>query len=159
MNARASRDIELEEVAKPTLDSARAALERKAKIYEKLRKGKTGGLSDTQYDALLVDVNLSRFLYLAPSLITVQSHSLTPVQQHQSTMKQIAPMRTRVWRCLFRQLMYGFISLPSFFTDVSPKDDPIVEYEDEFGRIRTARRSEVPRNLRTEPEENVDEDE
>lgn len=26
-------------------------------------------------------------------------------------------------------------------------DDPIIEYEDEFGRIRTARRSEVPREL------------
>lgn len=57
VNARAHRDVELEEVAKPTLDSARAALERKAKIYEKLRKGKTGGLSDNQYDALLVDVS------------------------------------------------------------------------------------------------------
>lgn len=48
--------MELEEISKPTLDSARAALERKAKIYEKLRKGKTGGLNDAQYDALLVDV-------------------------------------------------------------------------------------------------------
>lgn len=27
------------------------------------------------------------------------------------------------------------------------QDDPIVEYEDEFGRMRTARKSEVPRNL------------
>ena len=27
------------------------------------------------------------------------------------------------------------------------QDDPIVEYQDEFGRTRTARRSEVPRNL------------
>jgi hypothetical protein len=27
------------------------------------------------------------------------------------------------------------------------EDDPIVEYEDEFGRIRSARKSEVPRNL------------
>lgn len=53
---RASRDIELEEISKPTLESARSALERKAKIYEKLRKGKTGGLNDAQYDALLVDV-------------------------------------------------------------------------------------------------------
>ena len=31
-------------------------MERKAKIYDKLRKGKTGGLNDAQYDALLVDV-------------------------------------------------------------------------------------------------------
>jgi hypothetical protein len=27
------------------------------------------------------------------------------------------------------------------------KDDPIVEYEDEFGRMRTGRRSEIPRHL------------
>lgn len=27
------------------------------------------------------------------------------------------------------------------------QDDPIIEYEDEFGRMRTGRRSEVPRNL------------
>jgi coiled-coil domain-containing protein 174 len=33
------------------------------------------------------------------------------------------------------------------------QDDPIVEYEDEFGRMRTARRSEVPRNLQR-PENN-----
>jgi len=46
----------LEAVSRPTLDSARAILERKAKIYDKLRKGKSGGLSEAQYDALLVDV-------------------------------------------------------------------------------------------------------
>lgn len=57
LQARASRDVELEAVSRPTLESARAALERKAKIYEKLRKGKTGGLNDKQYDALLVDVS------------------------------------------------------------------------------------------------------
>ena len=28
-----------------------------------------------------------------------------------------------------------------------PKDDPIIEYEDEFGRARTGRRSEIPRHL------------
>lgn len=40
----------------------RAALERKAKIYDKLKKGKTGGLTDAQYDALLVDVRLFNVL-------------------------------------------------------------------------------------------------
>ena len=39
------------------------------------------------------------------------------------------------------------------------QDDPIVEYEDEFGRVRTARRSEVPRNLVLNHEDEVDEDE
>jgi len=34
------------------------------------------------------------------------------------------------------------------------EDDPLVEYEDEFGRVRTARRSEVPRHLvNTQPTE------
>lgn len=57
VKGRAARDVELEAVSRPTLESARAALERKAKIYEKLKKGKSGGLSDAQYDALLVDVS------------------------------------------------------------------------------------------------------
>lgn len=34
-----------------------------------------------------------------------------------------------------------------------------MEYEDEFGRIRTAKRSEVPRNLVLNQEDEVDEDE
>ena len=58
VKSRAARDIELEAVSKPTLDSARAALERKAKIYDKLKRGKTGGLNDAQYEALLVDVSI-----------------------------------------------------------------------------------------------------
>jgi len=33
----------------------------------------------------------------------------------------------------------------------------MVEYEDEFGRIRTAKRSEVPRNLVLNQEDEVDE--
>jgi len=39
-------------------------------------------------------------------------------------------------------------------------DDPVIEYEDEFGRVRTARRSEVPRELRPRDDaQNEDEDE
>ena len=57
MRSRNQRDIELEEISKPTLESARAALERKTKLYEKLKKGQTGGLSERQYDELLVDVS------------------------------------------------------------------------------------------------------
>lgn len=60
INARNARDVELEAVSKPTLENARAVLERKAKLYEKLRKGKTGGLTDKQYDSLLVDVSTVR---------------------------------------------------------------------------------------------------
>lgn len=66
MKARAARDIELEEISKPTLDSARAALERKALVYEKLRKGKSGGLSEKQYESLLVDVRVLYSVCCAP---------------------------------------------------------------------------------------------
>lgn len=61
MKSRAARDIELEAVDEPTLESARAALERKAKIYDKLMKGKSGGLTDKQFDMLLVDVRPTPF--------------------------------------------------------------------------------------------------
>lgn len=56
VKSRMARDIEIEEVSKPTLENARAALERKAALYDKLKRGKTGGLTDKQYDSLLVDV-------------------------------------------------------------------------------------------------------
>ncbi|KAF9565223.1 hypothetical protein CPC08DRAFT_630301 [Agrocybe pediades] len=123
VDSRASRDVELEEISKPTIDSARAALERKAKVYEKLRKGKTGGLSDAQYDALLVDFD---------------SHTSTSKYYQDNSEDEDESL-----------------TVPTRPTD----DDPIVEYEDEFGRIRTAKRSEVPRNLITNREDEVDEDE
>lgn len=44
-------------VERPTYEVAQATLARKAKIYDKLRKGQTGGLNEAQYDALLVDVS------------------------------------------------------------------------------------------------------
>ena len=65
MHARAARDARAleEELSRPTLDAARAALERKARVYEKLRRGKSGGLSEKQYEALLVDVRGLAFLF------------------------------------------------------------------------------------------------
>lgn len=33
------------------------------------------------------------------------------------------------------------------------EDDPVMEYEDEYGRTRTARRSEIPSDLLPKPEE------
>ncbi|CAA7267147.1 unnamed protein product [Cyclocybe aegerita] len=124
VKARANRDVELEEISKPTLDSARAALERKAQIYEKLRRGKTGGLNDAQYDALLVDFdsNPSTSKYY-------QGHSS---DEDESSTVPKAP--------------------------TSYENDPIVEYEDEFGRIRSARRSEVPRNLVLDQDEQEDDE-
>lgn len=43
-----------------TVESARSILERKAKLYEKLKKGQSGGLSEAQFDGLLVDVSSHR---------------------------------------------------------------------------------------------------
>jgi len=40
-----------------TTESVEEKLKRKAEIYEKLQKGKTGGLSSAQLDNLLVDVS------------------------------------------------------------------------------------------------------
>ncbi|KAG1821137.1 uncharacterized protein BJ212DRAFT_1265708 [Suillus subaureus] len=108
---RAARDIELEEVSKVTIESGRAVLERKAKIYEKLRKGKSGGLTDKQYEALLVDFDSRGPSDHFESDSDDMDESLTVPQQPQDD------------------------------------DDPIIEYEDEFGRQRTGRRSEVPRHL------------
>ncbi|KAI6016050.1 hypothetical protein PISMIDRAFT_15775 [Pisolithus microcarpus 441] len=51
------RDIELEQVSRSTVESAWAALECQTHMHEKLKKGKSGGLSEQQYEALLVDVN------------------------------------------------------------------------------------------------------
>ncbi|KAG6917005.1 hypothetical protein DXG01_004270 [Tephrocybe rancida] len=124
LQSRASRDVELEAVSKPTLESARAALERKAKIYDKLRKGKTGGLNDKQYDALLVDFDSK------PGPSNYESDS----DDVDESVEIARP--------------------PS-----NEEDDPMVEYEDEFGRLKTARRSEVPRSLAPaadEPDEDED---
>ncbi|KAF9236729.1 hypothetical protein BU15DRAFT_49660 [Melanogaster broomeanus] len=110
VQGRAARDVELEEVSKVTVESARAALERKAKVYDKLRKGKSGGLSEKQYSALLVDFDSKDIDHYSSDSDDVDES----------------------------------LSVP---TKPGEEDDPIIEYEDEFGRLRTGKRSEVPRHL------------
>ncbi|QRV75163.1 hypothetical protein RhiJN_03178 [Ceratobasidium sp. AG-Ba] len=112
---RARRDAELEQVSKPTLESARAALERKAQIYDKLQRGKGGGLSEKQREALLVDFD-DRYDDGSSGDGSDRDESL------------VVPRP------------------PNGEPDEGDPDDPIIEYEDEFGRIRTARRSDVPRD-------------
>ena len=70
VNARAARDIELEAVERPTIETSYAILERKSRIYEKLDKGKDAGLSEKQYGSLLVDVGLKEPCYLLVSSLT-----------------------------------------------------------------------------------------
>ncbi|KAL4064523.1 hypothetical protein V8B97DRAFT_318898 [Scleroderma yunnanense] len=110
VESRARRDIELEEVSKVTVESARAALERKAELYEKLRQGKSGGLSEQQYDALLVDFDSKTMDHYESDSDDVDESATVPqAPEHDN--------------------------------------DPVIEYEDEFGRIRSARMSEIPRHL------------
>ena len=49
----------MEESSKKPVESTREELERKARLYDKLKKGKTGGLSEEKYKELLVDVSRS----------------------------------------------------------------------------------------------------
>ena len=58
VNARAAKDIELEAIERPKIETSYAILERKSRIYEKLDRGKDAGLSEKQYGSLLVDVGL-----------------------------------------------------------------------------------------------------
>ncbi|KAI0330223.1 hypothetical protein GY45DRAFT_1251322 [Cubamyces sp. BRFM 1775] len=123
VHARAARDIELEEISKPTLESARAILERKAKVYDKLRKGKSGGLNDKQYDALLVDFEQKGIdPYFSSDSDDVDESLTVPVPPE------------------------------------GEEDDPIMEYVDEYGRTRTARRSEIPRDRLPQAEKEDEED-
>jgi len=90
VDGRASKDIQLEEISKTTLESARTVLERKAKIYDKLRRGKSGGLSDKQYEALLVDV---RFFFSGRTISNLGS-SLTAnlsTRLNQTVMMRTSP--------------------------------------------------------------------
>lgn len=84
---RAARDIELEEISKPTLESARAILERKAQVYEKLSKGKSGGLNDKQYDSLLVDVSIrNSAMFKTANMICSSIRSLSALMNLTVTM-------------------------------------------------------------------------
>ncbi|KAI0314607.1 hypothetical protein OF83DRAFT_1293767 [Amylostereum chailletii] len=109
VDKRAARDIQLEDVHKPTYESARIVLERKAKIYEKLMKGQTGGLTDAQFEGVLVDFDAK------------------PDDPYESDSDDADESLT----------------VPQELR----QDDPVIEYEDEFGRVRSAPRSEVPRHL------------
>ena len=56
VESRAARDLEQDRLDRRTVESSRSILERKAKLYKKLKKGQSGGLSEAQFDALLVNV-------------------------------------------------------------------------------------------------------
>ncbi|KAF8734034.1 hypothetical protein RHS02_07261, partial [Rhizoctonia solani] len=106
---RARRDAEIDQINRPTLESARAKLERKAKLYDQLQKGKGAGLSEKQRESLLIDFDSRDSGDDTDSSGDRDKDESLTVPRHE-------------------------------------EDDPVIEYEDEFGRIRTGRRSEVPRD-------------
>ncbi|KAH9986235.1 hypothetical protein BJV77DRAFT_1029844 [Russula vinacea] len=112
--------MEQERLDRRTVESTRATLERKAKIYEKLKKGQSGGLSEAQFDGLLVDFDSK------------------PDEPYESDSDDVDESLT--------------VPVPG------EDDDPVIEYEDEFGRVRTAKRSEVPRHLLPRQGEEGDDD-
>ncbi|KAG9016638.1 hypothetical protein FRB90_002704 [Tulasnella sp. 427] len=127
--ARRDMEIELEEVSRSTVESARAALERKSKMYDKLKRGMTGGLNDKQYDALLVDFDRK-----AEEGDQFEAHS----SDEDESMT---------------------VPRPAHDTEDDDEKDPMVEYEDEFGRTRRVRRSEVPRGVEIRQDDKEEEPE
>ncbi|GAA5972038.1 hypothetical protein JCM11641_002466 [Rhodosporidiobolus odoratus] len=103
-------------------------LERKAAIYDKIRKGKTGGLNEDQIGSLLVDFD--RKTYDNPDASSDESDAASDVDESLTV-----PSR------------------PAHAHDDDDDDepgarlphDPLVEFTDEFGRTRLIPRSEVPR--------------
>ncbi|GAA5956937.1 hypothetical protein JCM3765_006646 [Sporobolomyces pararoseus] len=106
----------------------RERLEKKAKIYDKIRRGKSGGLNEAQIDSLLVDFDQSA---------EGKEDSSSSASESEVDESKTIPRRPRRLRS-----RSGSDSdepgppLPS---------DPLVEYTDEFGRTRMIPRSEVPR--------------
>ncbi|KAH7106444.1 hypothetical protein BKA62DRAFT_612245 [Auriculariales sp. MPI-PUGE-AT-0066] len=104
--ARAQRDAEFG-VAKPVLEHARETLERKAELYDKLRKGKSGGLEEKEYSNLLVDFDAK-----------AEEHGYSSSSDNEDQ-SWTGPRHDDI--------------------------DPMVETQDEFGRTRMVRRSELSR--------------
>ncbi|KAK7454662.1 hypothetical protein VKT23_011415 [Stygiomarasmius scandens] len=108
VQARAVRDLEEDIAARRQVESARSILERKARTYDKLRRGKGAGLTEEQFSNSLVDFE-SKVSDVWESDSDDVDESLTVPQPYE--------------------------------------DDPIVEYQDEFGRSHSAPKSEVPREF------------
>ncbi|PWN36245.1 uncharacterized protein FA14DRAFT_122029 [Meira miltonrushii] len=98
-------------------DKIKAALERKAKLYDQLQRGKTGGLSEEKFQNSLVDWDRKA---LASTSDEEEQEQDRNAEDHRK--QNLA----------------------------DSSDDPLVEYEDEFGRTRTARKSELPRHVHRE---------
>lgn len=97
------------------LDAARRALERKAAMYDKLKKGRSGGLNEQMLQDSLIDWDR-------------KDHHRDADTESESE---------------------GEDGEGSFDKGqaVDSDEDPMTEYEDDLGRMRRVRRSEVPRSI------------
>ncbi|CDZ97024.1 Protein of unknown function DUF4078 [Phaffia rhodozyma] len=93
----------LGQIDRATLEDSQAALERKSKIYERLKRGKTGGLSSRQIGDALVDWDKK---------LEEDDRSSSGSENEED--------------------------------EAPTADDPLTDYEDDLGRTRSVRRSEVP---------------
>lgn len=94
------------------MEQVKASLERKAKLYDQLRQGKTGGLNEERLQDSLVDWSRKE---VEDSEEEEEEEEGGDDGAHGSNAK------------------------------ATSDEDEMTEYEDEFGRHRRVRRSEVPR--------------
>lgn len=104
------------------LDAARRALEKKAAMYDKLKKGGTGGLNEQMLQDSLIDWDR-------------KDHHRDDDTDTESDEEEEEEGSTPPIGSIGRSQA------------VNSDEDPMTEYEDEFGRMRRVRRSEVPRSV------------
>jgi hypothetical protein len=100
------------------LDAARRALEKKAAIYDKLKSGATGGLDEEALQDSLIDWDRKAY------------HQDGVSSSASSDEEDDTPIREK-----------GSGSAND------SDEDPMTEYEDDFGRMRRVRRSRLPRSV------------
>ncbi|PWZ03780.1 hypothetical protein BCV70DRAFT_154463 [Testicularia cyperi] len=107
---------------KAQLEAIRRNLERKAKIYAQLSEGRYGGLSDEQLKDSSIDWD--RKLLERQDDDRIAAHSRSPSPPPHASSKPLGDS-----------------------SRLHEDPDRVVEYIDEFGRTRTARLSDVPREF------------
>ncbi|KAI9318816.1 hypothetical protein BX666DRAFT_2026237 [Dichotomocladium elegans] len=122
VSSRSQRDQvqHIEEVESQSLERSRAALERKAKIYDQMRKRvRHGSDDDDDDDDILIDFDRKYW------------------EERKREEKESDPKRRK--------------DSKEEEKEEDEDDDPWVEYEDEFGRTRTVRQSQLPRERSPSP--------
>lgn len=104
------------------LDATRRALERKAAMYEKLKRGETGGLDEQSFQDSLIDWDRKEYEH---------GREDSESEESEDEVRQKA---------------------------TNSDDDPLTEYEDDLGRMRKVRRSEVPRSALKAKQEQEEEE-